>query len=307
LVVIQVLDDDSGEPLPGVKVQLTLSRVGFEASQTTDADGMVTFAGVTPSTSPYVLTVTAAGFYKGVEELTVGRGETALTVNLTPGVFATVEDETATLRSGPGAAYDILGDATTGDVLVIIGQDDAGEWLAAEMDDGHTCWVEVVLVNVEGDLDRTPVIASPPTPTPVPTTAPAPTTAPPPPQPPSFDGVALRDSVVHLRWVLDQLGGLLDRLYSGQAESCGEFMNYYLQTFGITRFEAVPGDWQGVYNEYVWAAEHTRATNESVFALCLSGGGVLNDFNYSVARAGVYDSVARLIPAIDTANALLGQ
>jgi hypothetical protein len=72
-------------------------------------------------------------------------------------------------------------------------------------------------------------------------------------------------------------------------------------------FPNVPPDWQGVYNEYRWAADNVVNTNQPVFALCASGGGVLSPLNYSVARTGVLDSVSRLIAAIATANALLGQ
>jgi hypothetical protein len=169
------------------------------------------------------------------------------------------------------------------------------------MEDDQTCWVEATLVSIEGDLDRAPVVDSPPTPTPVPTTAPRPT------QPAGFNGVALRDDMVHLNWVLEQLGGLLDRLYRGEAQSCEEFLDYYWQVVSPKTYPAVPVAWQGVYNEYLWAAAHTAEKNYSVFVLCSQGGGMLSDLDYSVARMGINDSMARLIPAIQTANALLGQ
>lgn len=145
-------------------------------------------------------------------------------------------------------------------------------------------------------------VSAVPTPTP-----PPPPSAPVRPAPVPFDGVALRDSMVHLQWVLEQMGGLLDRVYNGEYGSCPEFESYYHQTIGITTYHSIPGEWQGVYNEYVWAADNVLATNEPVYSLCQAGGGSLIRLNYTVARTGVLDSVSRLIAAIATANAMLGQ
>jgi uncharacterized protein YgiM (DUF1202 family) len=147
-------------------------------------------------------------------------------------------------------------------------------------------------------LGLAPVAA---TPTPLPPAAPTS------PQPLPFDGVALRDSMAHLQWVLEQMGGLLDRVYSGQAGSCLEYEDYYAQVIQIATYHSIPGEWQGVYNEYVWSADNLLATNEPIYGLCQSGGGVVSEFNYGLARSGIHDTLARLIPAIATANALLGQ
>jgi hypothetical protein len=310
LVIIQVVDEESGEPLPGATVRVTSEKLGYDGSQTTNADGQATFAGVEISSRAYEVAVTAEGYYDATTVIKVRQGKNDLTVSLTPGVFAQVTEDTASLHSGPGTVYEIVGEVSKGDVLSVVGQSEDGEWLVVETDEGETGWLAATLVNVEGNLAQVEEMASPPTPTPTPTAipvAPAPTTAATPPAPAGFDGVALRDNMVHLRWVIDQIGGLLDRVYSGQYGSCPEYEGYYQQVAAITTYPAVPGDWQGVYNEYIWAADNILATNKAVYSLCLSGGGVVTALNYGVARQGIQDSVLHLIPAIETANALLGQ
>mgnify|MGYP005619179289 FL=1 len=105
---------------------------------------------------------------------------------------------------------------------------------------------------------------------------------------------------------LTQIGGLLDRLTSGQPGSCEEFEGYYRVLASSPTYQSVPADWQNIYNEYIWAVEHGSHTSEPIYALCVDGGGELTPLNYGVARMSVNECLARLGPAIDTANALLG-
>ena len=123
----------------------------------------------------------------------------------------------------------------------------------------------------------------------------------------AFDGVVLRDSMVNARFIMEQMGGMLDRLYRGEPGSCPDFEDYYGQLVGTATYHSVPADWQGVYNDYVWAVENGIGTNENIYLLCDEGGGILTKLNYDVARVGINDSLSRLGPAIDMANALLGQ
>jgi len=51
--------DDNGQPLPGVTVELISSDKGFQRSQTTDAEGLVTFALLQPG--PYMVRATLSG------------------------------------------------------------------------------------------------------------------------------------------------------------------------------------------------------------------------------------------------------
>lgn len=144
-------------------------------------------------------------------------------------------------------------------------------------------------------------------------TAPAAATATPPPyvpvrpNPVPFNGVALRDNMLNLRTNLQNLGGLLDRLAQGQGGTCQEFVTHYNSFITITTYDGIPNEWQGIYNDYLYAADHAMATNESLNALCTSGGGTISGLNYGIARTGVNESVDRLSPAIEAANGLLGQ
>jgi len=141
-------------------------------------------------------------------------------------------------------------------------------------------------------------IAATPTPLPGP---------PPRPAPISFNAVALRDSMTNARSMLEQTGGLLDRLYNGQGATCEEYNSFYDGLITTAIYSGVPADWQPVYNEYYWAVENGLATNEAIYSLCTGGGGRLSYLNYSAARMGVNESLDRLNPALETANALLGQ
>ena len=144
-------------------------------------------------------------------------------------------------------------------------------------------------------------------------TAPASATATPPPSsgpvrpnPIAFSPTALRDSMTSARWTIEQAGGLLDRFYNGESGSCEEYQGYYDDGIRSATYSGVPDDWAGIYNDYIFAVENFLATNESINALCDGGGGVLSALNYGAARQGINDSLNRLIPALEAANAKLG-
>jgi hypothetical protein len=155
----------------------------------------------------------------------------------------------------------------------------------------ESIWDDVVLGLAPLSATATPPPVGPPTvPNPIP-----------------FTAQALRDSMVNTRFMLEQMGGLLDRLYNGSRESCTEYQPYYRNLVQSARYDGVPPEWQGIYNEYVFAVENGRSTNQPINDLCSRGGGTITDLNYGVARTGINDSLNRLIPALDSANALLGQ
>ena len=137
-------------------------------------------------------------------------------------------------------------------------------------------------------------------------------TAPPPgpPNPPipvAFDAIAMRDNMNNSRSAIEQMGGLLDRIYNGSRETCQEYDGYYRAVVASPRYDGVPTEWQAVYNEYIGAVEHASSTNLPIFDLCFEhGGGGITDLNYGAARQGINDSLNRLIPAIETANSILG-
>ncbi|MBK8904110.1 MAG: hypothetical protein IPM53_23225 [Anaerolineaceae bacterium] len=144
-------------------------------------------------------------------------------------------------------------------------------------------------------------------------TAPSAATATPPPaaepvrpNPIVFNPTALRDSMNGVRSAIEQAGGLLDRLYNGQGGTCAEYQQYYDDTIRSATYSGVPDDWAGIYNDYIFAVENFLATNESINSLCDGGGGVISALNYGAARTGINDSLNRLIPAIEAANAKIG-
>lgn len=145
------------------------------------------------------------------------------------------------------------------------------------------------------------------------TPTPAPTPKATRPDPVPFDGAALRDSMNQARGYLDQMGGMLDRLINGEISTCDEyqeFRNYYYDLMRTATYDGVPGDWQGVYNEYIFAVENGLATNQALSTICdedkEEGQNRITWLNFTAGRTGVNDSLNRLLPAIETANALLG-
>ncbi|MCB9423404.1 MAG: hypothetical protein H6667_26650, partial [Ardenticatenaceae bacterium] len=138
------------------------------------------------------------------------------------------------------------------------------------------------------------------------TPTPAPAGPPVRPAPVPFDAVTLRDSMSQAEWVLNQMGGLLDRLYNGSWESCQEYEGYYRQLATSPTYHSLPDEWNGLYNEYIFAVENATNRNNGVFSLCQNGGGTLTAQSYGDARSSVADSLNRLIPAVQQANALLG-
>ena len=87
------------------------------------------------------------------------------------------------LRSGPGTAYPVVGNAASGAELEIVGRNQAGDWWQVCCNNGQPAWVVARLVTVRGDAGAIEVAANiPPAPTARPA-APQPTARPQPPQP----------------------------------------------------------------------------------------------------------------------------
>lgn len=138
------------------------------------------------------------------------------------------------------------------------------------------------------------------------TATPPPPAAPVRPNPIAFNATALRDSMNSARSIIEQAGGLLDRLYNGEPGRCAEYQGYYDDAIRSATYSGVPDDWAGIYNDYIFAVENFISTNISIDLLCDDGGGVVSQLNYGASRMGINDSLDRLIPAIEAANAKLG-
>lgn len=126
------------------------------------------------------------------------------------------------------------------------------------------------------------------------------------PAPVAFDANSLRDSMTTVRSQIEQMGGVLDRMANGEPGKCEEYQGYYDNIILSATYEGVPAEWQGIYNDYIFAVENSIATNEGLNSLCDSGGGGVTQQNYGSGRQGINSSLDRLIPAIEAANGLLG-
>lgn len=85
---------------------------------------------------------------------------------------ATVTGGVVNIRQGPGVVYPILTTAVRGDMLIVRGQNQAGDWLQIQLADGSLGWIARSLTDFRGTA---PIVAAPP----------LPPTVPPPPPPPS--------------------------------------------------------------------------------------------------------------------------
>ena len=83
--------------------------------------------------------------------------------------LAEVSEELVNLRGGPGAEYEILSQLSQDQTLMVVGRNEAGDWLAVKFG-GDTGWIFIDLVTYSGDIADLPVQAPPPTPTPPPAT-----------------------------------------------------------------------------------------------------------------------------------------
>lgn len=62
----------------------------------------------------------------------------------------------ANLRSGPGTGYAVLGVAYSGDTVIILGTNDAGDWYNVETADGQAAWIAAFLVDTGFEAGRMP-------------------------------------------------------------------------------------------------------------------------------------------------------
>jgi uncharacterized protein YgiM (DUF1202 family) len=72
-------------------------------------------------------------------------------------------------RTGPGNVYDLIGGLKIGETAAVVGRDAYNQyWIIKNPDNLGTCWIWGKYATVAGDTSKLPVIAAPPTPTPVP-------------------------------------------------------------------------------------------------------------------------------------------
>lgn len=86
----------------------------------------------------------------------------------------------ANVRSGPGQVYNVIGNIPQGATAKVLGKNSDGTWWYIEFagGDGGHAWIARSVTNAACIPDTLPIIAAPPTPTPLPTNTPAPTATP---------------------------------------------------------------------------------------------------------------------------------
>jgi len=97
----------------------------------------------------------------------------------TPVPPVVMTDEKVNVRSGPGTAYPVIGQAQPGQKYPVTGKNPQGDWWQINFN-GQSGWIIDRLVSKEGQIDSVQVVASIP---PAPTPKPKPPTATPIPQP----------------------------------------------------------------------------------------------------------------------------
>lgn len=91
-----------------------------------------------------------------------------------PAPQAVVSTSGANIRRGPGVVYPIMDTIRTGDSVVIIGRNNAGDWWRVCCVEGEPGWLFAQAVTTTGDVSLAPLSPAPPTPSPSATPAPAP-------------------------------------------------------------------------------------------------------------------------------------
>jgi hypothetical protein len=67
-------------------------------------------------------------------------------------------------RQGPGTNYPVISTLNSGDAVVALGKDSAGDWYQVQLAAGGTGWVSAAYVQASGDTSGLSVVAAPPVP-----------------------------------------------------------------------------------------------------------------------------------------------
>lgn len=82
----------------------------------------------------------------------------------TPNPTAEVIVELAQIRGGPGNAYQIIRNATLGELLEIIGRSEDGRWLVVSLVLDEQGWIFAEQVQIVEDMEGLAIVEAPPTP-----------------------------------------------------------------------------------------------------------------------------------------------
>ncbi|MCP4425937.1 MAG: SH3 domain-containing protein, partial [Chloroflexi bacterium] len=180
-LIVLAVDAVDEAPLAGSAAQLVNEELGIDVEQTADSAGQAVFDALQEGAT-YTVTVKLDGYLDDITTFAVGSGENELTVSLTAGLLAEVLVDGGALRAGPGTVYDNVGSVSEGQILQVVGRNEAGDWLVVLTGEGDEAWLASELVD-EVDVMGMTAVAVPVTPTPAPTSVVA---APPPPPAPAL-------------------------------------------------------------------------------------------------------------------------
>jgi uncharacterized protein YraI len=91
---------------------------------------------------------------------------------------AVVSVAVADVRTGPGANYEVVGQARQGDALQVTGRNAIGNWFKVIAADGTDGWVSILGLQINVPIDRVTVVDLPATATPIVTPTPSSTSTP---------------------------------------------------------------------------------------------------------------------------------
>ncbi len=218
----------------------------------------------TPTATPYVAPATAV------------RPPAALPTTAVPPAPAAPPAQTggpslslsqnANCRTGPGTAYDNVDTLMQGQVVAVEGRNEGSTWFMVRKSSGSgTCWVSIVSVVLQGDVERVPVIAvaAPAVPQPPASGAevpPAGGAEVPPAQvqdttPPSISNVSIDPTTIQkegcgapntftIRATVTDASGVGNVVYEMQGPG-GQGGEYYLQPAGGDQYQATGGPLAG--------------------------------------------------------------
>lgn len=138
-------------------------------------------------------------------------------VDLAPtGATITAPEDGVNVRRGPGLEFELLGRLDEGAEVPILGQNEAGDWWLVAYDEGDNgqAWVASVVVDVEGSVDKVPVVSQ--SGTVAEATAEAVEEATPTPAPPEVVGQVEATSAINVRAAPSTEAEIIGALYVGQ-------------------------------------------------------------------------------------------
>lgn len=143
------------------------------------AEPTETASPVPPTDTPVPATATSEPTETAVPPTEAAATDTpAPTETAAPVAPRVVANTNANVRSGPGRAYPVIGNLTTGQAVDVTARNENGDWWRIDWNGKAQAWVSGTTVRLQGEIDTVAVADNIPTPPPTRTPAPVPTAAP---------------------------------------------------------------------------------------------------------------------------------